>query len=97
MKAIGNIEDLMSGDIQYYVQALETEQGRIQPLTFVEGFTKDTRPMSWKKADLRVESTLPILGNDIKTTNILSDNTTPCKTRLAKVTLRLKTLNKNNN
>ncbi len=91
IKAIEAIEDLMSGNIQYYVKVLETDTNHIQPLTLIEKFTKDTRPISWKNVDLKVESTLPILGNDVGTTKILADSSKSSKTRLARVTLSMNT------
>jgi hypothetical protein len=64
-KALRSMDHLMDGDIQYYlnVPALSgaTEP---RPLVRVAGFTKPTRPAAWKGFDLKVESTLPLLGVD---------------------------------
>lgn len=89
-KAIQNIEDLMSGEINYYLYVLEKVTGEIHPLTIVDSFCKETRPVSWKNCDLKVEETLPILGNDVETTKLLADSTAlDLSTRLVKICLKL--------
>ncbi|KAL7541249.1 hypothetical protein ACHAXR_010754 [Thalassiosira sp. AJA248-18] len=64
-KAVQNMEQLMAGDIQYYMKVpIVSEASRPQPLIRVKGFTKSTRPAAWKGFDLKVECTLPLLGVD---------------------------------
>jgi hypothetical protein len=58
-KALGCMEDLMTGNIEYYLKVPVTGI-----VAMVAGFTKQTRPAAWKGFDLKVESTLPLLGVD---------------------------------
>lgn len=39
------------------------KQYPVDPLELVECFTKQSRPLSWKGSDLKIQSTLPLLGN----------------------------------
>lgn len=87
------MEDLMSGKITYYLEVLETELGEIHPLQLIGSFSKETRPSCWKNCDLKVEATLPIIGNDIETTKTIYDKTSLNKIRVAKICLRLNLLN----
>ncbi|KAL9185409.1 hypothetical protein ACHAXT_003186 [Thalassiosira profunda] len=64
-KALHNMEELMAGDVQYFLKVpLGGESSLPCPLIRVRGFTKPTRPAAWKGFDLKVESTLPLLGVD---------------------------------
>lgn len=64
-KALKCMEDLMNGNIQYYLNVPVTSVTTMPvPLVRVAGFTKQTRPAAWKGFDLKVESTLPLLGID---------------------------------
>mmetsp|Transcript_25543 Transcript_25543/g.52705 ORF Transcript_25543/g.52705 Transcript_25543/m.52705 type:complete len:981 (+) Transcript_25543:126-3068(+) len=75
-KAIDNLEQLMAGNVQYFISApIEGEGESPLPLSIVPGFTKTTRPMAWKGSDSKVESTLPLLGVDVSRvcTDIESD------------------------
>ncbi len=87
------MEDLMSGEITYYLEVLETELGEIHPLQLIDSFSKETRPSCWKNCDLKVEAILPILGNDVETTKTINDKTSINKIRMAKICLRLNHLN----
>jgi len=88
-KAVENIEDLMLGEIEYYVKVLTMNNGELQPLIFIDKFTKESRPPSWKNADLKVELTLPIIGNDEPTAKLLSVQGDRNQERVARVTLKL--------
>ena len=62
-KAFECLEQLMSGDVHYFISAPIAVEGDLpRPLAVVSGFTKQTRPTAWKGSDLKVESTLPLLG-----------------------------------
>lgn len=65
-KALKHLEDLMKGSITYYIAAPINDGESIpSPLVhFERGFTKPSRPAAWKSLDLKVESTLPLLGID---------------------------------
>jgi hypothetical protein len=80
------MDDLMSGEIIYYIQCFENEKGEMNPFIMIEKFSKETRPYCWKNCDLRVESTLPLLGNDMKNVPERIDSNKGC---LAKVTVKL--------
>lgn len=67
-KAVPTLDAFMKGKIEYYVEAstiFDNESRRYvpQPLVFRK-FTKVDRPQAWKQCDLRIQSTLPLLGND---------------------------------
>ena len=57
----------MTGGIQYYMKVPIIGGGSPCPLARISGFTKPTRPAAWKAVDLKVESTLPLLGVDEST------------------------------
>ena len=70
-KALTSMEQLMQGNIQYYLQIpVGSASSLPNPLIFVKGFTKPTRPSAWKGFDLKVEQTLPLLGIDHSRTDI---------------------------
>jgi tRNA(Ile)-lysidine synthetase-like protein len=56
-------ENFMKGEIRYSTTALVSNSGVPSPLHFVEGFTKITRPLNWKGVDVKIQSTLPLLGS----------------------------------
>lgn len=85
-KAVESVESVMTGQIHYYLEVLETENGEQSPLVFIENFTKETRPPCWKNTDLRIESTLPVLGFD---TAFVHDNPFSCNTRYIRISLSL--------
>lgn len=89
-KAIQNFESFMTGQIHYYLEVLETEDEERPPLVFIESFTKATRPPCWKNADLRIESTLPLLGID---TAFVHDNPASCHGRYVKISIALNDIN----
>jgi tRNA(Ile)-lysidine synthetase-like protein len=63
-KAYRSLEHLMGGDIQYCLRVPMVSGTVPCPLVRTAGFTKPTRPAAWKGMDLKVESTLPLLGVD---------------------------------
>lgn len=64
-KVFKNAEQLMSGDIQYHLNVpVKIGANEPRPLVRVAGFTKFNRPAAWKGVDLKVETTLPLLGVD---------------------------------
>ena len=94
-KAIKSWESLMSGKIEYYLSvpsfdySLEGNNDDCPEsfLVVMDSFSKDTRPLAWKHTDLKIQSTLPLLGHNMKKVN---DSTE--KYVLAKVTLQLENL-----
>ena len=79
----------MSGEIEYYLKVSGTKGGQMQSLVMVDKFSKETRPCCWKNCDLRVEATLPLLGNDIKTTQMVNEKANMNNTELVKISLKL--------
>jgi tRNA(Ile)-lysidine synthetase-like protein len=64
-KVFKSVEQLMSGDIQYHLNVpVKSGAKEPRPLVRVTGFTKFNRPTAWKGVDLKVETTLPLLGVD---------------------------------
>lgn len=65
-KALKEMDDLMNGSITYYIAApINDGESLPNPLVhFAEGFSKPSRPAAWKGFELKVESTLPLLGID---------------------------------
>jgi len=64
-KAIQNMAHLMEGDISYFLKVPMASGATMPcPLARVKGFTKPTRPAAWKGFDIKVETTLPLLGVD---------------------------------
>lgn len=62
-KALSDIDQLMLGDICYFVKApIPPGHSFPRQLTMMSGFKKRTRPAAWKGLDLRIEQTLPLLG-----------------------------------
>ena len=57
-KAVLSMEKFMDGEVEYYVPASAT-----RPLIF-RSFSKADRPKAWKGCDLRIQSTIPVLGID---------------------------------
>jgi len=63
-KVFNNMEELMAGKVEYHMKVPLINGKSPCPLVRVNGYTKSTRPKSWKGVDLKVESTLPLLGVD---------------------------------
>ncbi len=59
-------EDFMSGDITYSIEVPNHDDEELLPLVVVNSFTRESRPQSWKGLDLKVQSTLPLLGHSEK-------------------------------
>ena len=58
----------MNGTVEYHVKVplMEGKGGspsKAHPLIFISEYTGLTRPSAWKKSDLKIQSTLPLLGN----------------------------------
>lgn len=63
-KAVESMEAFMSGHIRYYVKVSLKDPPTSPRLAFSERFTKIGRPKAWKNSDLKIESTLPLVGAD---------------------------------
>jgi hypothetical protein len=83
-KAIVSMASFFDGFVSYY---LETTASNDLPrkLVFISDFTRESRPDAWKKTDLKIQSTLPLLGNDDTTMHESSADRL-----LVRVTLTLK-------
>ena len=62
LKAIVSMEAFMGGYIRYYFKAPILGPSSSPQLAFPLRFTKISRPKAWKNSDLKIESTLPIVG-----------------------------------
>jgi hypothetical protein len=108
-KAVPSFSDVMDGSIAYHVSAPTwQEQGSFvpRPLVFSQ-FTKTSRPTAWKNSDLKVQTTLPLLGNDETAVKAMADmagsglvhemdgETRENSIRIIKVTLQLEPPSKN--
>lgn len=85
-KAVPSWEALMNGKIKYYLEA-PIQNDVVQPLVFVSEYQKKSRPKAWKNIDLKIQSTLPVLGNDEKNIQGLTDDS---RTALVEVCLSVK-------
>lgn len=81
-KAVSSMASLFDGFVSYYLETTVSNDVP-KPLVFISDFTRESRPRAWKKADLKIQSTLPLLGND----EMLADG---AHRLLVKVTLTLK-------
>ena len=64
LKAVESMEAFMGGYVQYYFKVPLPEPSSSPQLTFPGRFTKIGRPKAWKNGDLKIESTLPLVGAD---------------------------------
>ena len=75
-KAVGSMDLFMEGKIDYYVEVptWQSNDGTFEarPLVFTN-FTKANRPKAWKSTDVRLQETLPLLGNDDMALQALKD------------------------
>eukprot|EP00521_Asterionellopsis_glacialis_P011151 CAMPEP_0195290034 /NCGR_PEP_ID=MMETSP0707-20130614/6062_1 /TAXON_ID=33640 /ORGANISM="Asterionellopsis glacialis, Strain CCMP134" /LENGTH=347 /DNA_ID=CAMNT_0040350101 /DNA_START=105 /DNA_END=1148 /DNA_ORIENTATION=+ len=87
-KAIGSMDTFMDGHVQYYMKVPmsghEEEEEKSEspssslshdyrPLVFVSEYTKSSRPVAWRKLDLRIQTILPLLGNDLEAVRLLEE------------------------
>ena len=65
-KAVASMDHFMDGRIEYYLEVptvLRDHEYVLRPLMLLsEGFSKQSRPSAWKGSDLKIQSTLPLLG-----------------------------------
>ena len=65
-KAVASMDHFMDGRIEYYLEVptvLRDHEYVLRPLMLLsEGFSKHSRPSAWKGSDLKIQSTLPLLG-----------------------------------
>ena len=102
-KAVPSMDEFMEGKIEYYLSVPTILDDNIyvpQPLVLCPEFSKASRPASWKNTDLKIQSTLPLLGIDEHTTEknekedlvkslATFDSPEDHPIRLVRVTLRL--------
>ena len=67
-KAVSSMESFLDGEVEYFVSVPtfwdNTSKGFVpRPLIF-RTFSKSDRPRAWKGCDLRIQSTLPVVGVD---------------------------------
>ena len=87
--AFATWEEFMSGQLSYSIKIPQHHDEDLLPLTVVDNFTKTSRPQSWKGLDLKVQSTLPLLGHCDKALSGW-DETVP--TVMATVSMKLQKL-----
>jgi len=67
-RAVQSMDAFMEGNVEYFITAptrFDKESGNAIPIPLVfRQFSKADRPRAWKSCDLRIQSTLPVLGND---------------------------------
>jgi len=66
-RAVSSMEELMNGKIGYFIETpmvYDKKNDRFipRPLVF-RHFSKTDRPRAWKNSDLRIQTTLPLLGS----------------------------------
>ena len=63
-KAVPSMDFFMDGNIEYYLETPGSHgNSKPRPLVFCH-FQKPHRPVAWKSIDLKIQSTLPLVGND---------------------------------
>lgn len=77
----------MRGNLQYDVR-VPGDPSAPRPLMFHADFTKASRPAAWKGIDLKIQSVLPLLGNDDEGTKMLSKG---CASTVVRVNMSLAT------
>jgi hypothetical protein len=86
-KAVRSLECFMDGVVEYYLQIPSWPDDTPRPLVIVSDFFRESRPLAWKSCDLKIQSTLPILGMDEITQKAMVE---PHRNmQLVKVTLKL--------
>lgn len=74
-KAVVSMEAFMEGKIEYYIESptwYADAAFHTRPLVFC-AFKNADRPLAWKNSDLKVQSTLPLVGNDSIATGALQN------------------------
>mmetsp|Transcript_14554 Transcript_14554/g.40436 ORF Transcript_14554/g.40436 Transcript_14554/m.40436 type:complete len:877 (-) Transcript_14554:182-2812(-) len=95
-RAVISMEAFMNGNIEYFLSAptsYDKESGDFipRPLVFRQ-FSKADRPRAWKSCDLRIQSTLPVLGNEkemVGNGSEVNSQTETSPERLIRVTITL--------
>jgi hypothetical protein len=82
-KAISSMASIFDGFVSYILETTVSNEAP-RPLVFISEFARESRPHAWKKTDLKIQSTLPLLGNDETTIQESADRL------LVRVTLILK-------
>ena len=62
-KAIPSWDSFMNGEIRYFIE-VPIQNSIVRPLVFVSEFAKQSRPRAWRGSELKIQATLPVLGND---------------------------------
>lgn len=93
-KAVPSMDALMNGLVEYYLEVPGTSsngQSTPQPTPLKFGdFTKSSRPSAWKKTDLKLQSTLPVLAVDHSAEKEVSGKDDDSQTTSFLVKVRLK-------
>ena len=63
-KAVSSWDSFMEGEVRYVLQVPIQNKAVIRPLVFVSEFSKLSRPSAWRNIDMKIQATLPLLGND---------------------------------
>jgi len=78
-KAVLSMESFMDGNVEYFIDSptwFDKYANDFIPRKLIfRQFSKTDRPRAWKNCDLRIQSTLPVLGNDVIASNFIKDST----------------------
>ncbi len=91
-KAVVCMEAFMDGKVEYFVAASAAAIDAVKPLVF-RSFSKVDRPKAWKNCDLRIQTTLPLLGVDDSNVSKDDNSTRECSDKmehLIRVSMALK-------
>lgn len=90
-KAIRDMDHFMEGHFHYYLKCPQT----IPPpnesedlLKVVSEFSRGSRPLSWRGVDLRIQSTLPLVGNSQASLDALALDSSFSNTQIVKVAFK---------
>lgn len=78
-KAIKSMDKFMDGCIEYHVKTPccssqgGSDDANPRPLVFCGEYNRQSRPQAWKKSDLKIQSTLPLLGYDKEAVKAMTD------------------------
>ena len=94
------MDAFMNGEVEYFIaapafQQENSESFAVRPLVF-RSFSKSDRPRAWKNCDLRIQTTLPVLGIDdssISKDGDFSGEGSNTSERLIRISMKLRNSN----
>ena len=90
-RAIHGNDHFMQGDFTYYIRCprslpVAPNETKTQDiLTVVSGYSRGSRPHAWKGVDLKIQSTLPLLGNSQLSLDALSLDSSHKNTQIIEI------------